>query len=321
MNTENAVPPKPSFGSRLWLAFKRFFIFLFRLLLILLVVAAVGAAIYYGAPVLIDEYILKDVHTNTHKIQEISAEFEDSSEIFSQRLVDIQARLETLEIQNDTDKQTINDLGAQLKVAESALQEQATSLENLDPLQSMLEEYGVKLSSLEEQVSAYETDLDELQKSIMALGLSLEVYGTQIEGNKAEIETLNAQIEARDPVGYLRQELELLKVMELITRARVSIGQENIGLAKDDLAAAQDLLAGLHAEVPASQAEYLSEISQRLGLASENLTGNPDLAYEDMEVAWQLLLQGLPDESELTPTPTPGEGGEVEPTPTPTPSP
>jgi cell division septation protein DedD len=90
----------------------------------------------------------------------------------------------------------------------------------------------------------------------------------------------------------------MLKVMELITRARVSIGQENIGLVRDDLQAAIDILVDLGPEVTAEQASYLDDISQRLSFAIENISESPDLVDEDLEVAWQMLLKGLPDETD-----------------------
>jgi hypothetical protein len=72
-------------------------------------------------------------------------------------------------------------------------------------------------------------------------------------------------------------------------------------------------LDSIQSDVTADQAEYLSGISERLGLASDNLSTEPDLANEDLEVAWKLLIQGFPD-SALT-------GNETTPTPTPTPKP
>ena len=315
MSTENEVPQKASFGRRLLTAFKRLFIFLFRVLLTLFIIGAIGAAIYLGAPVLIDEYLLKDVKINTEQIQDITAELEANTEFWSQRLADLQNRIETLEIQSDNDKQTIDSLKTQLTETNALIQSQKSSLDQLEVLQLSLDEYGEMLSSFEEQVALHEGDLEEIQGKLSTLNQS-------VEGNQEELAELSAQLEAQPQIGTLRQELELLKVMELITRARVSIGQNNIGLATDDLLAAQDLLASLSTELPAYQAKYLSNIVQRLELATENLTSSTDLVDEDLEVAWQLLLQQLPDEAsedELTPTPSSTqEEGE---TPTPTPQP
>ncbi len=309
MSTENDVTQKLSFGRRLLIAFKRLFIFLFRVLLTLLILGAVGAAIFLGAPRLIDEYLLKDVKVNNERIEEINTELEANTEFLNQRLADLQTRLETLEIQSDTDKQTIDDLKAQLAAAEGEIQDQTTSIENLEILQSSLDDYGVSLSALEEQISLYEAYFEDVQADIA----TMKQY---IENNQDELEELNARLDAQAEVSTLRQELELLKVMELITRVRVSIGQGNTGLAKDDLQAAQNLLASLSAELPIYQAQYLSDIAQRLGLASENLTKATNLVDEDLEVAWQLLLQRLPEEPLES-----NELDEAEPTPTPTPQP
>jgi uncharacterized coiled-coil protein SlyX len=319
MSTEETIPQKPSFGRRLWQAFKRLLIFLFRALLTLLILGAIGAAIYFGAPVLIDEYLLKDVKVNSERIQEITLEMEDDLQISTQKLNDLQARLETLEIQNDSDKQTISDLQTQLAEAETALQDQGEALGGLDDLRASLDDYTLALASFEDQISVHEADLADARAEFGTLNLSLAAQ-------QNEIEMLQAQFEAQDTTDTLRQELALLKVMELITRTRVSIGDENTGLAKDDLLAAQDLLALLSTQVSVTQSTYLMDIAGRLELAAGNLAQAPGLADKDLEVAWQLLLQGMPaelpagDASEEA-TPTPDAGADATPTPTPTPKP
>jgi len=319
MNTDNSTPQKQPMGKRFLLALKRVVLFLFRVLLILLIIGALGLALYYGGPVLIDEYLLKDVKVNNSKIQEINAELTSSSEFFSQRLTDLQTRLETLEIQSDTYAQNINDLQIQFSTSEDTLKDYGASLENLDAIQATLDEHNKTISILEEMIVEYEEKLGEFRSEITEIDQVLD-------GHQEEIGMLYFQFEARDTVGTLRQELELLKVMELITRVRVSIGQENFGLAKEDLQVAQGLLTNLRSEVSANQAGYLADISQRLALAIKNLTVTPDLVNEDLEVAWTLLLQGMPGESDLesdtTPTPTQsplsGTDGEDAPTATPT---
>jgi predicted nucleic acid-binding Zn-ribbon protein len=320
MDNGNSTPQKPSIWRRFLLSLKRLVLFLFKVLLIVLVVGALGAALYYGAPVLIDEYLLKDVKLNSSRIQEIDSEFSTSSEFFSERLKDLQTRLEKMELQRDSDAQLLGDLQVQLGAAEGTLQEQGVSLEGLDAVQISLDELSATIDSLEERITSYEVELGAFQDEVEALSQALD-------GHKGEYQALKDQVEARDTVGALRQDLELLKIMELVTRVRVSIGQENIGLAKDDLQAAQDLLNGLSAEVTAGQAEYLADISQRLTLADENLTEAPGLVSGDLEVAWQLLLQGLPEATDqgagITPTPigTTESETEVEQSPTPTPTP
>lgn len=303
MSNENNEAHNPSFGKRMWTAFKRLIIFLFWVLLTLVVLGVIGTAIYLGAPVVINDYLLKDVKVNSEKLQDIDTEMKANNALFTQRLEDLQARIEALEIQSDTDKQTIDEVKAQLADAEAAIADQSSAISNLESLLSSLDELGEALTALEDRISLQDDTIEDLEDKILSLG-------GFVEGNQEELEALKAQLEAQAKTGTLRQELELLKVMELITRARVSLGQDNTGLAKDDLQAAQDLIAVLSAELPELQAEYLKGISERLAMAAENLTTAPKLVDEDLEAAWQLLLQRLPSEPEdtspaLTPTPTP----------------
>ena len=303
MSTDETIPQKPSFGRRFLLAMKRLFLFLLRVCLTLLVLGAVGTAIYLGAPVLIDEYLLKDVKINSSQLRDISADLETNSEITSEKLADLQIRLGNLEIQGDSDKQAMSDMGAQLAASEIKLQEQAESIHDFDAVRASLDEYAGSLTSLEERISEYESDMEKIQDELATLNHSAV-------GNTVQLETLNARFEAREPALILRQDLALLKVMEIVTRVRVSIGDGNFGLAKDDLDAAQELLISLTLDLPADQVKYLDTIADRLNLASNNLIQAPTLVDQDLEAAWQLLLQGLPvevqtDELTTTPTPTP----------------
>ncbi len=315
MTVQNPPPVRPSFGKRLGLAFVKFLKFLLKLLFIILILAGIAAAIYFGGPVLIDEYLLKDVHANRNQIQEISAEVEQSNSIFGDRLSDFQERLESLEIQGDSDKQTIADLQSKLATAEEQLTEQAVTLDSVSSLQALLTEYEATLAEFEAQIAAQ-------AEALAAVQTEVEAVATDLETNQTDLISLQADLETADTLVTLRHDLELLKALELITRARVSIGDENIGLAGDDLELARELLANLSVEVPPHQAEFLAAVILRLELAQENLTTLPDLASEDLEVAWQLLIRGLPDEAdadETEETATTEEEAEATPTPTPEP--
>ena len=214
----------------------------------------------------------------------------------------------------------IANLQTQLSAAESllldvenSLLDQGAALENLGALSAMLDEQAASISTLDERVTAYEASLNDVQEVVLVLAES----GVTQQG---EIEELKTQQEAKDTLGTLHLDLSLLKVMGLITRAQVSIGQENIGLAKDDLGTAQELLTNLRAEATEDQVAYFDEVSQRIELAIKNLSESPDLVVEDLEVAWQLLVQGLPEDStnldgttegdEATPTPAQETGEE-----------
>jgi chromosome segregation ATPase len=304
----------------MWLAFKNLVWFLFRAILVIVIIAAIGAAIYYGGKVLIDEYILKDVRANRSRIAEIQDQLKINTENANDRLKDFQKRLDALEIQQDSLTQSYSELEAQLNTVGNTLLDHAALLQSMEAYGGMIEELDTSLSSLESQISTLDADLEDIQNE---LNKELSAIDKTLKSNQEEMDALTGQLEALDAADTLRLNVELLKVMELITRATVSIGQENIGLARDDLQAAQAVLTQLLSEAMLEQhVAYINEISQRISDALENLGESPDLAQEDLEVAWQKLLQGFPD---VEPS---GEVGateevesEAEPTPTSTPTP
>jgi hypothetical protein len=311
---------KPSFGRRLSLGLKKVGLFIYRVILITLIVGIIGVAVYLGAPVLINEYLLKDVHLNTSKIQEIESGVESNTEILSQRLSDLQTRLESLEIQNDTDNQTINDLQTRLDQAEELLIEQESTAEKLNSLELSIGEHDLTLSALDERILAVEYEISAIQLQLTDLLLS-------DESQQKAIETMVVNGDINSVLRDVSQELELVRIMELITRVKVDINQGNLGLAKDDLQTAQDKIIKLSTKVSEGKEVYLSGISQRLTLALANIGEDPDLADEDLEIAWQLLLKGFPDDGGLNDvkepnqTLTPTEVEENIPTATPTSTP
>ena len=93
----------------------------------------------------------------------------------------------------------------------------------------------------------------------------------------------------------------------------------NLGLAEDDIRTAHQLITNL--DVEDHQLEAKSAVIIHLELALDNLPGSPILTAENLELAWQLLKNGLPDSSftEESVTITPDSGNaQVTPTNTPT---
>lgn len=318
MTTDTLPPTRPSFGKRLLLAVKNIIIFLFKLLLTLIILGAIGAAIYFGVPVLVEEYLMRDVRTNQLAIETLNTEISQNADLVNEHLGELQARIDALEIQNDTQKQNIDDLNSQLTIAEEILALQAANQESIDSLSNLLDEYRTALSE-------FNADLEDQGKAISSIESEITTLEESITINGSGIEALNAAIEDQDSLTMLRHQLELLKVMELITRARVSLGQENIGLGREDLQLANELLNNLSTAVSANQAVYLSDIILRIDLASKNLAGAPGLVDKDLEVAWQSLVAGLPEKdanAEIgTDASATADADQATPTPTPTPKP
>jgi uncharacterized phage infection (PIP) family protein YhgE len=295
MSTENNTSSKPSFGKRLGSAFVSFLRALLRLLLIVVLVGIIWAGFYYGIPWLYRMYI-QPVQENTSRLEDFQTDYQQDKDLFTERLNSMQSRLEDLELQSDNVKLDLADIQTQLANIEDALEDHNSALAGMAELSAALEERGAALESLANA-------LDELSRSV--------------EANAEEIQSLVNQPGEQDEVlAALRQELGLLKVMDLIARARLFLTQNNLGLAEGDVRTAQNLLSELRSQGPAEGAEALTEILLRLDLVVEELPEAPDLAADDLEAAWGLMLRELSVEPALTAEPV-DEGLPLTPTPTP----
>ena len=317
--SENTTPSlQPTVGERV----ANFCKILLRLGLVLVIGIALGVGVYFGIPLLYNRFILP-IQENTIHIANLEALHEQDKNQLTQRLDDLQARLEALAVQNDQDKETISELKAQLAKAQSAgnsfQKAQDTNLDRLEALQSSLDKVTATLEAMDKSVTGLEQAFDR------QLG---------------DIQTMQEALTGQDtPVAALHRELQMVKTMELLTRSRIFLLNKDNGLALVDIQAARDLLIELQTGMQPSQAEAIQEIVSRLNLAIANLATVPSLAEQDLEVAWQLLMRGIPSEVSLeatasittpgtievtstatsTPTPTPWIRPTVTRTPTPTP--
>ncbi len=175
-----------------------------------------------------------------------------------------------------------------------------------------------------------DNQLDLLAQELTA---NTDEFTMMVEANQEDISNLALEFNATgNPINALRRELQLVKAMELVTRSQVNFAQQNLGLAEQDVEEALFILLALEPQVFEFQQDALLLIVSRLDLALENFSADPELVQADLEVAWELLLEGLPTEpaeagegealvGELTPTPTGEETGTPEPEPTPTTTP
>ena len=287
MSDQVPTPAPPSFGDRLALAFIKFVRALLRILLILSLAVLLGAGIYYGVPALYRRYV-QPVENNLTRLNDAQSRQEQSNQQIKQRLDELGQRVEGLELQNDSHKQTLNEVQARLDEMESAQQAgggtQATAIAQQADLEATLAAMGANLEQLQSEIAAVNQAMGQTSLQVQELVDSAEV--------------------GKDPLQALHNELQLVKAMELLTRSRVYLVEDNLGLAKQDVSAARLLLAKMGGDVPSYQVKPLAAIIARLDAALSNLPSRPVLAAEDLEVAWQLLRDGLPGQATPQPTPT-----------------
>jgi len=192
------------------------------------------------------------------------------------------SQLTDLTVRQSRNETQIADMAAQLAMLKAAGTAQAASTTDL----------FTRVESLEENIAANTKTLSALEE--MQAGLQ-----TSDEAAQADLE----------------RQINLLKSMELLSRARLFLYQSNFGLAGQDVQAARELLAEIQPGAPEPLDAEIAETLLRLDLVMKNLPSFPVAASDDLDIAWQILLQGIPPQGIETSTPTP----EPDATPTPTP--
>lgn len=285
MSNEN---PNPSFGDRIASAFLAFVRFLVRLLVVLVIIGLLAAGVYYGLPALYRQYV-QPLQTKVTQLASTQAVQEQNNQQLSQRVDDLQNRLNQLETQSDTDKQSLSSL--------------QTGLDNVQATQQ------ASFGSVEGIQSTAGAQIQEVNGSVDTLSTQIVALSTNVAKSNREFQSVTERLQTADtPVAELSHELQLVKAMEMLTRSRISLINNNLGLAQEDIGAARDLLSALKAQVPAYQVDALDAITSRLNTAYGNLPDSPVLAADDLEIAWKLLLQGLPGETTGTPSATNSSG-------------
>ncbi|MGZ9235156.1 MAG: hypothetical protein ACXW4E_06495, partial [Anaerolineales bacterium] len=163
------VPSGPSFGERVGSLFR----FLFRLFLLLILLAVFSMALYFALPLFYDTFV-RPVEQNTTQVRELQARQEQTE----QQLADLQTKLETIETAQN--------------------------------------QYDQSLTELDQRVIDVETEITARTESLAAL-----------ERLQSELEAQNQEMSKE-----LERQINLLKSMELLSRARLSLYQSNFGLAQ-----------------------------------------------------------------------------------------
>jgi hypothetical protein len=109
--------------------------------------------------------------------------------------------------------------------------------------------------------------------------------------------SLQASLDAHklEIASQVSEQLTLTRAIELLSRSRLYMSQSNFGLAKADAASARDLLYGLLTTISADQSGALRIVIDRLDLALTNMEAYPVIAVYDLDMAWRLLVDGLPN--------------------------
>lgn len=225
---------------------KRVLIFFLRLILFLVILAALAAGAYFGLPILYEKYV-RPVENHTAQLTKL----EDRQKTSETQIAELQTRLSTLEAAQPNQAESITDIESRLVVVEASITAHTQALESLN----------------------------EMQANLLA----------DNEATRTEMEN----------------QIGLLKSLELLSRARLFLYQSNYGLARQDVQIARDLLVELQLDATEFKTLEVAEVVFRLDLVLKNLPAFPVAASDDLDIAWQVLMQGIPQAPEETVTPEP----------------
>lgn len=178
-------------------------------------------------------------------------------------------------------------------------------------LQSRQEQTEQELADLQTKLQTIESVQNEHDRSLTDLGqrvIDIESEITARTKSLDALERMQSELQAKNEAASaeLQRQIDLLKSMELLSRARLFMYQSNFGLAEQDVQIARDLLAMVQPDAPVSLADDLNAVVLRLDMTLSNLPDFPVAASDDLDIAWQILLSGLPQPTPtLSETPTP----------------
>ncbi len=204
---------------------------------------------------------------------------------------------------------------------------------DIEQLTNQIADLKSRLADLETRQTTSAQTLAEAQGQITALESALEAHGEtldQLETMQAVLDRLSLASsdqaslfeEGSLALAEVQRQVTLSRAIEMLSRARLYLYESNFGLARLDVEAARDLLFSLQSEIAVDKIAALGEVITRLELVLGNLPDFPVIAADDLNIAWQLLVNDLPDlptptalPESVTETPVPTE--EVTPTTTP----
>lgn len=179
-----------------------------------------------------------------------------------------------------------------------------------------VENNAASITDLADQQKAEIARLDEEIAALQARAATLEGRADSVDKNLAAHDASLAQLEnmqklldnamstqKTELLAELSNQLSMTRGIELVSRSRLYLSESNFGLAKADLQAARDLLYTLLDKLPADQVGAMKTVIERLDMALEKLPAYPVVAANDVDTAWQYLVDGLPNVPQQAVTP------------------
>jgi cell division protein FtsB len=193
-------------------------------------------------------------------------------------------------------------------------------------LQSRQEQLETQLAELQERYSTLESEQGQSIESLTDMDERISQLESGIDSHTkslAVLEKMQAELDAQNETisTELKHQIDQMKAVELLSRARLYMYQSNFGLAKQDVQIGRDLLIDLRQSAIGSPANNLDAVIRRLDLVLSNLPSFPVAASDDLDIAWQILVTGMPPVVDAAATAVPAGSLSATPAATITPTP
>ncbi|MCD4673867.1 MAG: hypothetical protein K8R77_14485 [Anaerolineaceae bacterium] len=278
--------------------FSRALLGLLRFILVVAVGAMLGVAGIFCA-----QYVYRQAtapaKANARRLDGMETQQASVHGQLDERMADFNERLAALEAQADVARNDVAGVQASQQALEDFVQQLDENLGGLGKLEA------------------------ELEAELADLRSEMDIVHTRV----ARVTFTPTAAPAMDDLETLAREVKLLKALELLSRSRLHFLSADYGLAEKDIQNAYRVLVDVQVAGLAPKTEMYDEILSRLKQTGRHLPASPRIAQNDLETAWDLLVEILTNPIEeqetITPTPLPSLGtGTLYPTPntwTPTP--
>ena len=234
--------------------FRRAFWWMIRLLVVIILGIGVGAGVYYGIPALY-RGVIEPTRRNT------------------QHIVDLEEAIAQMQNASQVQLEQSND---RLAEVEGKLAQQAEDLATVQ----------AEMAALEGEQSDLVAEIDVLGRladQVKDLAIELEETVARVEGVEIILETSGV------PAQQLEYRIQLIRAMTILTRARLWLVQDNLGMASEDIEDARAVLLDSLSDATNEDIETLEPIVRRLDLALDDIRVSPSVAADELEIAWKLL--------------------------------
>ena len=292
MDLEKNPPPETEKSKPT--SIKSIGLIIMRLLLTVILAVLLGTGVYYGAFGVIPALDLKLLQSNNENITHLQDLRETQQAVESQI-----TGLEKTLVHNQT--LLVNDILSN----QSTLAFMEEELHRLNNASSSARATLVASSSL---ITQYSQLLSTLQANQASNIRFLETLAT-------------AQISS----NWIQQEIELLRILDLLSRTNQFLLHSNFGLAEETLTIAKKDLFVLREDVPSYHQDVISEMLDIIDQVIIDLPAKPALAAKKLELVWQLGITALPqfnlEGSDIPSTPPSSQAENLTHTPTLNPTP